>query len=974
MIASAKKDNVVFLGPAPQEKRDHLVDLFCGCGGSGGGLLDAAAILDRRVSGTFVNHWDKAIEIHEANHPEHRHFEEDLFLLDPTTIFPVGTLCSLLWASPQCFPSGALVTTSTGQKCISKVRRGDLVLTHKGRWRKVVATSSKSGDTIKLKGHGHFGLETTAEHPFYSKRITKRYDGRKNGKRLGALRTLVENPYWPKADDMEGKLWATPIEVESLPLPMGHGMLPDAAFFYMLGRWLGDGSFSKGDLVVCCGRHEVDELRKILCRVKRADGSTVSWREDATETAHAFLIGNAALCRFVKREFGAGAKGKNVASWVYGLPTEWRDALIRGYLGADGHTPSAARHSCVTVSKPLAVGMRILLSRDFAVSLLHSVARETSIDGRIVKGGSDNYTLTWQPDCARETSFKDSLHRFSACKKILSGEKDVTVYNLQVEEDESYVVDGIVVHNCTFFSVARGASCVNEQDRSHAHSVTDWIKHLKPECVMVENVKEFVKWGPTIQKRHAAGPFKGELMWSRNSKPVKLLPAEHNRKRRETEEKWAARMFAADYKPYEVPDKTREGEYFDAWVAEVKAEGYEVDYRIVKSCDFGDPTIRARLYLYCVREDSGKQIVWPAAYAQDPAKQESNPRPMLWRTARQCIDWNIKGTSVFTRDKKLAPNTFRRLAIGLVKYGLREFLVSSAHGSPKASDCDRRIHDVDEPLKTLTAKGDRGVVEPNIIQMKGQSHAQSVDEPLTAITAKVSHYVSQPMIDNIRGTGVVHGDDEPLRSITAGGTHQALAEAFMFAIDQSGGEKKNDGTYPIDEPMRTLVTKANQSCIEMEISEVWGRFLSACDAPDVDVTRATTFLKFLVDELKTRGKVDAKPWIYVYYSSGSEGKSIDEPMPTVRTKAGHALVYPVIELNGQLLKIDLLYRMLTPLELQRAMGFPDDMKWADCTKTEQVRAIGNSVSRGVSRAMGLAWYSQDPNVWDRVKHLYLNEE
>jgi site-specific DNA-cytosine methylase len=82
---------------SPRRGVDNLVDLFAVVGGSGSGLLDAADILNRQVSGTFINHWDKAIQIHEANHPEHRHFAEDLFLLDPASVFPAGTFCSLLW-------------------------------------------------------------------------------------------------------------------------------------------------------------------------------------------------------------------------------------------------------------------------------------------------------------------------------------------------------------------------------------------------------------------------------------------------------------------------------------------------------------------------------------------------------------------------------------------------------------------------------------------------------------------------------------------------------------------------------------------------------------------------------------------------------------------------------------------------------------------------------------------------------------
>ena len=649
------ENNMVLLDQ-PDLSRDVLCDLFAGCGGSGGGLLDALGILKRKVRGTFVNHWDRAIDIHAANHPEHRHLKEDIFLLDPTSVFPVGTDCSLLWASPQ----------------------------------------------------------------------------------------------------------------------------------------------------------------------------------------------------------------------------------------------------------------------------------------------------------------------------------------------------------CTFFSVARGASCVNEQDRSHAHSVTDWVKHLRPEAVLIENVAEFLSWSPVVQKRQDAGIRKGELMWTSSAKPIRELPRGINRRRGETEEQWTERMLGLGYKPYEVPDKARAGEYFNLWRSEMETLGYEADHRLLKSADYGDPTIRRRLFVYFVRRDSGKKIVWPEPYAQDPLKQAVDPRPMNWRTARECIDWDIKGSSVFTRDKKLADNTFRRLAIGLVKYGLKDFLTPQHAGGDKRNTRSVDVpvstlttthsgeglvepsiiqmfgasdtQSADTPLTSVTTKGTHGVSQASIIQMKGQSTAQSPDEPLTALTGMQAHYVSQPevtpMVDNLYGSGVASSPDEPLRAVTAGGSHQAIAEAFMFAIDQTGGSKKNDGTYPIDEPVRTLVTKANQSCIEMELEEVSVKFLAGCGAKGVDTERATTFLNYLVDELKRRGKVDAKPWIYVYYSNGSEGKDIDEPLPTVRTKAGHALVYPVIELEGKLLKIDLFYRMLNPIELQRAMGFPEDMEWGDANKTEKIKAIGNSVSHGVSRALGLAWYSQDPDVWKHVKHLH----
>jgi len=525
--------------------------------------------------------------------------------------------------------------------------------------------------------------------------------------------------------------------------------------------------------------------------------------------------------------------------------------------------------------------------------------------------------------------------------------------------------------SCRFFSVARGAACVNEQDRSHATTIIDWVKHLNPEAILVENVPEFRDWTATVQKRDD----RGVLIWALNAKPVKKLPRGLGRQPRETEAKWGERMLDAGYTRYEVPDKTRKGEYFQQWLEDMKAMGYDADYRILGSADYGDPTIRKRLFVYFVRRDSGKRIVWPAPYAGDPKK--AHGRPMNWRTARDIIQWDLQGDSVFTRKKDLAANTFRRLAIGLVKYGLKDFLVSSAHSSKSAAECETRVKPLDEPIKTLTQKGDRGLVSPQAyIIPKDAGHkcdwVKDVDSPVSALTTSHSgEGLAVPMVDHVRGTGVAGHVDSPVHAPTAGGQHQALAEAFMFAIDQSGGQNKNDGTYSKDEPVRTLVTKHNQACINVELQELSGKFLEQCEARGVDTSRAETFLGFLVEELHKRGRVDAKPYIYVYYSNGSEGKAIDEPLPACRTKAGHALVYPVIELDGTMLRIDLLYRMLTPLELQRAMGFPDDMVWPkNLTKTEVIKAIGNAVSRGVARALGLAWYDQDPDVWKHVKHIY----
>lgn len=500
--------------------------------------------------------------------------------------------------------------------------------------------------------------------------------------------------------------------------------------------------------------------------------------------------------------------------------------------------------------------------------------------------------------------------------------------------------------SCVHFSLARGAACVSAQERSHAHSVTDWIAHLQPEGVIMENVPEFLGYGPTVQKRDA----RGELTWALRSKPVKIPPGSPlSRTKGETDDAWLSRLRTIDaYARYEVPDPSRKGEYFNAWLESVKALGYDADWRILRSADYGDPTIRRRLFLQLCRKDCGKRIVWPTPTHTKPDKDGNVPEGLKpWRTAREIIDWSAKGASVFARKKPLASNTFRRLAIGLVKYGLKEFLSSNKW----RKDGNTRGEDLVQSEAFVVPK-DQG--------WQGD-YVRALDDPLGTVQTTAVDHVAQPMIDHLRGTGVATSVNEPLRTITAGARHEALAEAFMLSIDQTGGGR-NHGTYSTDEPLRTIVTKANASCIEFELVSLEENYQAVCEAKGIDTSRAETFLGFLVAELKKNGKIDAKPWIYVYYSNGSEGSDIDAPLPTVRCKAGSAVCYPVIEFDGHKLRIDLFYRMLTSVELQRAMGFPDNMSWAGATQTEKIRAIGNSVSRGVSRALGLAWYGQEENI------------
>ncbi|MDP3351851.1 MAG: DNA cytosine methyltransferase [Hydrogenophaga sp.] len=74
-----------------------VVDLFAGGGGASTGIEQA---IGRHVD-IAINHDPEAVSLHEANHPQTRHFVSDVFEVDPVVVTdgqPVG----LLWASPDC--------------------------------------------------------------------------------------------------------------------------------------------------------------------------------------------------------------------------------------------------------------------------------------------------------------------------------------------------------------------------------------------------------------------------------------------------------------------------------------------------------------------------------------------------------------------------------------------------------------------------------------------------------------------------------------------------------------------------------------------------------------------------------------------------------------------------------------------------------------------------------------------------------
>ncbi len=328
--------------------------------------------------------------------------------------------------------------------------------------------------------------------------------------------------------------------------------------------------------------------------------------------------------------------------------------------------------------------------------------------------------------------------------------------------------------DCKHFSKAKGGKPVERNIRDLAWIIPGWIERIqksggKVDVVTMENVEEWKDWGPLVQTERG------------------LMPC---------------------------PD--RRGQTFDAWCKAIRKLGGKIDWRELRACDYGAPTIRKRLFLI-VRFD-GKPIVWPEPTHGDPKSEDViSGRKLPWRGACEIIDWSLPCPSIFDSKaeiwekhglravRPLADNTMARVARGMKRYVLdaeRPFLVNLTHGG--------REEDLAEPMRTITGahRGEKAAVIPSISRFNTGATGSAIDEPLPTITAKSYHKkpggaaplgLLAPHVMTMRNARKpFNGADEPLHTITAGGAGMTLVSPVVTYAQQGGGVRS------VEEPHHTI--------------------------------------------------------------------------------------------------------------------------------------------------------------------------
>lgn len=352
--------------------------------------------------------------------------------------------------------------------------------------------------------------------------------------------------------------------------------------------------------------------------------------------------------------------------------------------------------------------------------------------------------------------------------------------------------------DCRHFSKAKGAKPVEKAIRGLAWIVIRWALEVGPRVMMLENVEEFKTWGPLVAGEMRPDPERaGETFQAFIGMLSTGISADH----------------PALAECCEFLNISLDGEEAARLV---KGLGYAVEYRELRACDYGAPTIRKRFFM--VMRCDGKPIVWPEPTHGDPKSPAVQAGKLAsWRTAAECIDWSIAAPSIFGRKKPLAENTLKRIARGIQRFVLDNpapFIVKCNHTTTKGKyDCFRG-QALADPLQTITKTHGYALAVPHLTKFRTGATGQPVTEPVPTVTAGTS----------VRPGGNGH----------ALGVVEAALTPFLAG---NGGSEYQAKPRPLDKPAHTILKQSRACVVAPVIARQFGASVGhRADEPSATIT------------------------------------------------------------------------------------------------------------------------------------------
>ena len=386
----------------------------------------------------------------------------------------------LIMHGSPCVTADSLILTKDGYKSIIDVQVGDEVLTKSNVWHKVVKKFDNGvHQTCYLDGMGFENIHCTLNHKFY---VREMY--RKGHKSIRCFK----DPIFKMAKDLTKKdYFGVPIIQDEKPFYTN-----ECDFWYMLGMYLGDGWLSKttNDIIIACND---TKLEKLKTRLNQEKWEYTYYKE---RTCYKFRFSNKKIHEFIEKYIGTGSNKKNIPYEILCLPKLQLQNFYDGYLDSDGCIVNE-RHQFSSINRNLIYSISLIINKLYKrpTSIYKNKVKNTKeIEGRLVNQ-KDWYLLRFNPNKkTQDKAFYEDGYVWYPFNKLVMA-KEENVYNIEVEEDHSYIIQGCISKNCQDFSLA-GKQAGGDKDSgtrsSLMYETIRIVEKLKPKYVVWENVKNLL--------------------------------------------------------------------------------------------------------------------------------------------------------------------------------------------------------------------------------------------------------------------------------------------------------------------------------------------------------------------------------------------------------------------------------------------------------------------------------------------------
>ena len=349
----------------------------------------------------------------------------------------------------ECLPPEVNVVTDAGYKSLAQVSTNDRVLTHESRFMPVVRTMSRDyhGELSVIQPEGLLPIRLTPAHPVLAvPTVTCEEDERTvcNETCQRVNKTNCRRPYeqykaqWIRACDVEkGDLLVLPFDTGiedrvALDVALNRDSL------HLFGLYLAAGSSDGNHVTFTFNEAEEDVIEEVRDSMSAIFGLAVYKGENKSGGVR-LVVSSKTVAELFISHFGNSALDKKMPGELMRLPPGKQNCLLEGWVKGDGYRVHDSV-SASTVSRTLALQMlQISLRLGMTPVIDYSPAHYTHRK-------SAGYRLVW--DERSQARYINGNNLFSPVLEIGRERYRGKVYNVEVEQDESYTTHSFVVHNC----------------------------------------------------------------------------------------------------------------------------------------------------------------------------------------------------------------------------------------------------------------------------------------------------------------------------------------------------------------------------------------------------------------------------------------------------------------------------------------------------------------------------------------------